>query len=502
MIHPTFDEFKKIARKNAVISLYREYLADMETPLSVYARVCDAPYSFLLESVEGGENVARYSFIGCDARAVFKARRNEVTFITPEEETTFVPEDSPIEELRRRMGEYTATHNHVLPRFNGGAVGYIGYDTVRYFEDIPDTTDDDLNVPDIYLVFTKTLIAFDHARHRIIVIANVHCDGRDIKEIYDDGVKAIDECVARITSPLETQQVVTLDAEALADRSQPPPASNFTEKEFASAVEKCKEYVRAGDIIQVVPSQRFACPTHASPLAVYRALRSVNPSPYMFLLDFPDMALVGSSPEVMVRLEDNIVEVRPIAGTRWRGATPDEDKALENELLADEKERAEHTMLVDLGRNDIGRVCTFGSVHVPELMVIERYSHVMHIVSDVRGNLLPDKDAFDVLGATFPAGTVSGAPKIRAMEIIDEIEPVRRGPYAGAVCYLGYDGTLDSCITIRTIVMKNDVAYIQAGAGIVADSKPELEYKETVNKARAMVKAITLAEEIAGHNSV
>ncbi len=495
MFLPDFDTFQSLAQRGNIIPVFRELMADMETPLGVYARLADGKHSFLLESVEGGENLARYSFIGFDARAVFRSKGREVTVETDDGIETLTVEDSPVEELRRRMAQYHSVGLADLPRFTGGAVGYLSYDAVQFFEDVPQENADDLQLPELYFVLTKSLVVVDHVRHRILVIANAHCDGRPLEEVYGDAQTAIEEIVARLSQPLPFQAVEPIDSAALAavDHKQPP--SNYTPQEFRDIVERCKEYIRAGDIIQVVPSQRFEFSTSATPFSLYRALRCINPSPYMFLLNFNGMALVGSSPEVMVRVEDGDVELRPIAGTRRRGVTPAEDAALEKELLEDEKELAEHTMLVDLGRNDVGRVCEFHSVHVPEQMIVERYSHVMHIVSDVRGKLFADKDAFDLLAATFPAGTVSGAPKIRAMEIIEEMEKCRRGPYAGTVCYLGYDGNLDSCITIRTIVMKDGKAYVQAGGGIVADSIPELEYKETVNKARAMIKAIFLAKQ-------
>jgi anthranilate synthase component 1 len=334
-------------------------------------------------------------------------------------------------------------------------------------------------------------------RHRILVIANAHCDGRPARAVYDDACACIARLIEQLAQPLPIVPLEPLSSASVQDLSDRQPPANMPPERFMANVERCKEYIRAGDVIQVVPSQRFAFPTTASPLELYRALRCVNPSPYMFLLQFGDYALAGSSPELMVRVQDGTAELRPIAGTRRRGLTPDEDRALEAELLADPKERAEHIMLVDLGRNDLGRVCTFGSVHVADLMVVERYSHVMHIVSSVSGTVNPGHDAFDVLAATFPAGTVTGAPKIRAMQVIDELEPCCRGPYAGTVCYFGYDGALDSCITIRTMVVKDNTVFVQAGAGIVADSVPELEYKETVNKARGMMKAITLAEQLA-----
>ncbi len=497
MIIPDFDTFQQLARAGAVIPVYRELLADMETPLGIYARFADSPCSFLLESVEGGENLARYSFIGADPWMVFQSKDRNITITTRNGGTEqFSVPDSPFEELRRRMNAFTAVKLPGLPRFTGGAVGYISYDAVRFFEDIPQNNPDDLDLPELYFVLTKSLVVFDHVQHKLLVVANACCDGRPVREVYDEARETLARIENILMQPMPFRPIEPLNTAALTALDHKNPPSNFSPDEFAAVVERCKEYIRAGDIIQVVPSQRFEFPTSASPLNLYRALRCVNPSPYMFLLNFNDMALVGSSPEVMVRVEDRDIELRPIAGTRRRGLAEEEDRALEAELLADDKERAEHVMLVDLGRNDVGRVSEFNSVHVPELMIIERYSHVMHIVSDVRGTLLPGKDVFDVLAATFPAGTVSGAPKIRAMQIIDEMEKCRRGPYAGTVCYLGYDSNLDSCITIRTIVMKNGTAYVQAGAGIVADSKPELEYQETVNKARGMIKAIKLAEQI------
>ena len=496
MALPDFNNFKSLAEKGNVIPVYRELLADMETPLGIYARLANGPYSFLLESVEGGEKLARYSFIGFNPREVFSSKGKEITIVSNGKTETFISAVSPVEELKRRMEKYQSVNNAALPRFSGGAVGYFSYDSVRFFEDIPQENPDDLNVPELNFMLTKSIIVFDHARHRIIVIANAYCDGRPLEEVYADALNEIDEIVDKLSQPLPFKPITPIDSNSLAAVDNKAPPSNYSPDEFRDIVERCKEYIRSGDIIQVVPSQRFEFATEVDSFTLYRALRCINPSPYMFLLNFNDMSLVGSSPEIMVTLENGKVELRPIAGTRRRGTSEAEDDFFEKELLDDEKEIAEHTMLVDLGRNDVGRVCKFNSVNVPELMIVERYSHVMHIVSDVQGEILPNKDAFDLLAATFPAGTVSGAPKIRAMEIIDEMEKCRRGPYAGTVCYLGYDGNLDSCITIRTILLKNKKAYVQAGGGIVADSIPELEYKETVNKARAMIKAIHLAEKL------
>ena len=493
---PDFNKFKELAEKGNLIPVYRELLADMETPLGIYSRFADSSHSFLLESVEGGEKLARYSFIGFNPREVFSSKGNEITISSDDETKTYTAKKNPVEELKELMEKYKAVTIEGLPRFSGGAVGYFSYDTVRFFEDIPQENPDDLNVPELNFMLTKSIVVFDHVRHRLLVIANAFCDGRPLEEIYSEAEKQIDDIISKLSQPIPFKPVEQIDSNALAAVDHKAPPSNYSPDEFRDIVERCKEYIRSGDIIQVVPSQRFEFPTEVDSFSLYRALRCINPSPYMFLLNFGDMALVGSSPEIMVTLENGKVELRPIAGTRRRGTSEAEDIAFEEELLADDKECAEHTMLVDLGRNDVGRVCEFNSVSVPELMIIERYSHVMHIVSDVQGEILPDKDAFDLLAATFPAGTVSGAPKIRAMEIIDEMEKCRRGPYAGTVCYLGYDGNLDSCITIRTILLKDKKAYVQAGGGIVADSKPELEYKETVNKARAMIKAIHLAERL------
>jgi len=496
MINIDLEEFKELSKKGNIIPVYQELMADMETPLGIYSRFAEENFSFLLESVASGVNVGQYSFIGSNPRMIFKSFGKEVTIEKLDKSETFVVADSPVEEFRRQMQKYKSVKVPGLPRFGGGAVGYFSYDIIQFFEEIPQENEDELGMPELYFLLTKSLIAFDHARHRILVIANAYCDGSPLEEVYNNAIETISNIVEKLSKPLPFVPAVPIDNKSLAavDNKQPP--SNYTREEYGAIVEKCKEYIKSGDIIQVVPSQRFSYETKVAPISLYRALRCINPSPYMFLLNFGDSALVGTSPEIMVTAVNDDVEVRPIAGTRRRGISEEEDTDLETELLADKKELAEHTMLVDLGRNDIGRVCKFDSVEVPELMIVEKYSHVMHIVSDVSGKLLPGKDAFDALAATFPAGTVSGAPKIRAMEIIEEVEKCKRGPYAGAVSYLGYDGNLDSCITIRTVIMKDGKAFIQAGGGIVADSIPELEYKETVNKARAMIKAIHLAGEL------
>ncbi|MBA7544699.1 Anthranilate synthase component 1 [subsurface metagenome] len=377
-----------------------------------------------------------------------------------------------------------------LPRFSGGAVGYLSYDLVRFFEKLPEFNSDDLKLPDVYLIFSDTLVVFDHLKHKIKIISNAYVNGEDLVKSYQRAMAKIDKIIAKLKSPLNLSSQSSFSKKRKVSFS-----SNLSKSSFVKKVKKAKEYIKAGDIIQVVISQRFQTEIRTEPFNLYRALRSINPSPYMYYLKFKDLKLIGSSPEILVRLEGGRVTVRPIAGTRPRGKDEKEDRFLEKELLSDEKEKVEHIMLVDLGRNDIGKVCRYGSVKVNELMKVERYSHVMHLVSNVNGKVKKDKDQFDVLRSSFPAGTVTGAPKVRAMEIIEELEPIRRGPYAGAVGYFSFSGNLDACITIRTLVIKNNVAYLQAGAGIVADSIPEKEYEETKNKAKALMEAILLAEK-------
>ena len=489
MYYPTKDEFVRRSQSGNLVPVYREILADMETPVSAYRKIARGKYSFLLESVEGGERLARYSFLGTDPFLVFKSKGRDVQIVKGWRADKHRLEDGrdPLDILKGLLAEYKWVDDPDLPRFSGGAVGYIGYDAVRFFENLPDSTTDDLDVPDSYFVFTNILLIFDHVKHRIKVVCTPEV-GSDPGTTYDLACEKIDEMVNRLRRPLP--MVESKAGKGVAVR----PVSNMTKAQYESMVVAAKEYIKAGDIIQIVPSQRLSVPLEADPFDVYRALRSVNPSPYMYYLNYDDMKLIGTSPEILVTEDRGVVTTRPIAGTRHRGATDDEDKALETELLADEKERAEHIMLVDLGRNDLGRVCKYGTVEVDQLMVIERYSHVMHIVSNVRGELADGKDQFDVLRATFPAGTVSGAPKIRAMEIIDELEPTRRGTYAGAIGYFSFSGNMDTCITIRTILVKDGVAYMQAGGGVVADSVPESEYQESMNKAGALLKAIEMAQ--------
>ncbi len=510
MFYPTLNEFKKLTKKGNLIPVYKEILADMETPVSAFYKIATGErYSYLLESVESGERLGRYSFISTKPSIIFKSKGKKVKWESTEGKYEEKETDDPLEELKRLMIKYKPVEVRGLPRFWGGAVGYIGYDMVRFFERIPDKNSDDLEMDDSVFVLTDTILIFDHVKHKIKVVSCAYVQDqstenreqrteKEIEKIYKLACDKIEALIKKLREPIKEQDIThsfKIPLEEMYTKSSfIKLKSNFSKENFKKAVIKAKEYIKAGDIIQTVISQRFQADVHIKPFEIYRALRMVNPSPYMFYLDFEELKMVGSSPEILVRLEDSLVESRPIAGTRVRGETENEDRRLAEELLADPKERAEHIMLVDLGRNDVGRVSQYSSVKVPELMIIEKYSHVQHIVSDVQGKLQKGKDAFDVLRACFPAGTVSGAPKIRAMEIIDELEPTRRGPYAGCVGYFSFSGNLDTCITIRTIVIKDGQAYVQVGAGIVADSEPEKEYMETVNKARAMIKAIELAK--------
>jgi anthranilate synthase component 1 len=515
---PTLDEFRTLAAGPAnLIPVTREFAADLETPVSVYLKLMDEPgASFLLESVEGGEQVGRYSFVGVNPRATIALRGRMVETSRGEGEQgnrgerpfplspslPFSPSPYELADgedilhvLKAELGRYTAADLPGLPRFAGGAVGYLGYDVVRFFEKLPDTAAPALDIPDAVFLLADTLVVFDHARHRLILLANASIDegNADIEAAYVDALRRIDRLAEKLLRPLPA--VPTRRWGATHGNGQEIEA-NMDQARYEAIVREAKEHIAAGDIFQVVLSQRFSRRTSAHPFAVYRALRMLNPSPYMFYFNFAplDLQVIGASPEMHVRLEDGIAGVRPIAGTRRRGATPAEDAALATELLADPKERAEHVMLVDLGRNDIGRVSEYGSVHVRDLMSVERYSHVMHIVSQVEGRIRPELDAYDLMRATFPAGTVSGAPKVRAMEIIEDLEGQRRGLYAGAAGYFSYDGSMDTCIAIRTMVMQGDRVSVQAGAGIVADSDPAAEFQECVNKASALLVAVARAE--------
>lgn len=488
MYRPSLAEVRQRRQEGNLVPVVRVLPADLETPVSVYLKLRNGGPSFLLESVEKGEQLGRYSFIGVNPSLTLVARGETTKFYGAGHALLDqVTGRDPLDVLRDTLASWHPIPVHGLPRFTGGAVGYFGYDLVRFMERLPDTARDELGLPDAIWLIADTVVIFDHVKHQLIVLANAHLDG-DVTAAYAAAVARIQHVVETLQRPLS---------------HEPPPVvpapedwrSNFSQEAYEDLVRRAKEYIAAGDIFQVVPSQRLTRHTKAHPFTIYRALRMTNPSPYMFYLELPEeIRLIGSSPEMHVRLEDGVVQLHPIAGTRWRGKTPEEDARLAEELLADPKERAEHVMLVDLGRNDLGRVSEFGTVQVPTLMAVERYSHVMHIVSDVVGRVRPGVDAFDVLRATFPAGTVSGAPKVRAMEIIEELEGTRRGPYAGAVGYIAFDGTMDTCITIRTIVMQGDRCYLQAGGGVVADSDPTYEYNETLNKAKALAVAVELAE--------
>jgi anthranilate synthase component I len=486
MIQPDFKTFCRLARQGNLVPVFDVFTADTITPVSAYQRLAhDARYACLLESVEGGEKIARYTFVGAHPVEVFRYV-NGACVLETASRTSWV-RSNPLDYLRRRVARYQPVRVPGLPPLVAGAIGYFAYDMVRLVERIPDTTRDDVGMDDAVMMFFLGLVVFDHVRHQLWIVRNVFTgDGRSLRAGYNAAVREIRAIRRRLQEP----------AAEHAKRRHTRPlqvTSNFTRPRFLQAVRKSKEYIRAGDIFQVVLSQRFAVRTDAHPFEIYRALRVVNPSPYMYFLKLGDTAVVGSSPEMLLKVQGREASYRPIAGTRPRGRDEKEDLRLESDLAADPKERAEHIMLVDLGRNDLGRVSEYGTVRVEKLMFVERYSHVMHLVSSLRGRLRKKVDCFEALAACFPAGTLSGAPKVRAMEIIDELEPTRRGIYGGAILYLDFSGNLDSCIAIRTMVVKKGVAYVQAGAGLVADSVPAREYDETVNKARALLHALEIA---------
>jgi len=473
MYYPTLEEVGQLKKKGNLVPVYREIQADLETPVSVYLKIARGNYSFLLESVEGGERLARYSFIGTEPSLILKTEnKNSV---------------DPLRLVEKEFSQFHPVPIVDLPRFHGGMVGYLSYEVARYFERLPSPAHDSLELPESTLMLADTLLVFDHLTHKIKVVSHAHLDG-DIETAYLDTTHKIDNLVNRLDQPISSETSQNIPS------TTSPISSNVSREEFEAKVSQAKEHIYAGDVIQVVLSQRLARHTNATPFAIYRALRSINPSPYMYYLHLGDLHVIGASPELLVRVEDGVASTHPIAGTRPRGKDATEDLALEEELKSDEKERAEHIMLVDLGRNDIGRISEPGTVEVPQLMDVERYSHVMHLVSHVQGRLRAGLSQFDALRACFPAGTVSGAPKIRAMEIIAELEREKRGPYAGAVGYFDFSGNLDTAITIRTIVIKDGIAYIQAGCGIVADSIPEREYQESLSKAQALLTAIDQAE--------
>ncbi len=501
--YPDLETFAKLATEADLVPVYRRLVSDSLTPVSAFHKIDSGRCACLFESVVGGEKVGRYSFLATDPFLEIEAYGNRVTVnsssgVSASGSATLVTRqfecENPLDELRRRVEAVRAVTLEDLPPFCSGAVGYAGYDIVRYSENLPNAPEDDRQVPDLAFAFYDHIVVFDNVAKTIVVVAMARPEGpdADLEKVYEDACDRVDKLVTQLaTSPCGLQPVdIRVGGEVSVDYK-----SNFTRADFEEAVKKCVKYIRAGDIFQVVISQRLEVPLKAHPFDVYRSLRVVNPSPFMFYVRTPSVTLVGSSPEVMVRVVDGMVTVRPLAGTRPRGKTEEEDRQLGEELLADPKERAEHVMLVDLGRNDVGRVAQYRTVKLSDVMTIERYSHVMHITSNVTGQLKPETTAFDALEACLPAGTVSGAPKVRAMEIIDELEPYRRGPYAGAVGYVDFNGNMDTCIALRTIVVQGDKAYVQAGAGIVADSNPTNEWNETLNKARGLLKAIELAEQ-------
>ncbi len=485
---PDLETFTTLAREGNLIPVYREILADMETPVSAMAKIDDGAYAYLLESVEGGEQWARYSFLGTGAFLVLRGDQNGIHIVQGTTSTRCPAGTTPLEALRSVMSPYRPVAVEGLPRFYGGAIGYLSYDVAHQLDDIPERDKPSLDQPPFVFLLTETLLIFDNVAKTIKVVACVHTTGKDLSHAYTEALERITAMIKRLKNPRPADVPQATSTKPVTFQS------NISQDDFEKMVRTTKEYIRAGDIVQTVLSQRWETVITATPFNIYRALRLTNPSPYLYYLRIDDMALIGSSPEVLVRCEEGRVEVRPIAGTRRRGQTAAEDQQLEEELKADEKERAEHVMLVDLGRNDIGRVARYGTVHVSDFMIVEYYSHVMHLVSRVEGVLEPGHDAFDVIKACFPAGTVSGAPKIRAMQIIEEMEPAHRGSYAGTVGYVGFSGNTDTCIGIRTIVVKGNRAYIQAGAGIVADSDPTREFEETCAKAKAMMAAIKMAE--------
>ena len=493
---PDIQTFRRIVLPGSIVPVYREILADLETPVSAYMKIAgDSPYAFLLESVEGGERVARYSFIGANPHSVATYDRDRAILAHADGAKEDLLSADPLDLLTRELDRPVLGKPEDLPRFLGGAVGYLGYECARFWERLPESPNDALGVPDAVLMFTDTLLVFDHLRHRALALSHARVDD-DPDAAYAAAVTRIDELIERLAQPLPDPPA------DLAIATPPREAeSNVGRASYCAAVERAKEHIAAGDIIQAVVSQRLSRPTAAAPLDLYRALRTVNPSPYMYFLQLGEIAVVGASPELLVQVQDRSIDYHPIAGTRRRGSTEAEDQAMEAELRDDPKERAEHVMLVDLGRNDVGRVARVGTVKVTQLLDVERYSHVMHLVSHVTGQLRDDLRPVDALRACFPAGTVTGAPKIRAMQILAELEPDRRGPYAGAVGYFSHDGNLDTCITIRTILLKDGKAHVQAGAGIVADSEPEAEYEETLNKAGALLRALDVAERFAEERS-
>lgn len=492
-IQPSRSEFEQLSKQGNTIPVYLDLTADCETPLGAYSKIREEGPAFLFESIVGGERISRFSFLGANPRKIFRVFEDTTSILHKDGETETVPTPAdPLKLIEAEMATYQPVEIPGMPPFSGGAVGFVGHEFIHSIEPtVPKPSENPLEVPILYYLITDSVLIFDHVRQVLRICVHAQTEGVDPVEAYDKAAAEIE----RIYHLLERQR--RFGHRPIGEPGEVTvPEGNFTRERFESAVDQVKDYVRAGDVIQTVLSQRFVKDFEPTPLDLYRALRTVNPSPYMFLMEDEDFSVVGASPEVHVRLTGDQVEIRPIAGTRQRGKTESEDLALEKDLLADDKEKAEHLMLVDLARNDIGRVCQYGTIHVPDYMTIERYSHVMHIVSHVVGTIRPECSAYDLMRATFPAGTLSGAPKVRALQIIAELEQSQRGVYGGALGYFGYGGNHDSCIGIRTAVIKDGKIYIQSGAGIVADSVPENEFMETVNKAKGMLKAVSLAEQM------
>ena len=495
MHHPNFEQFQQLAAGHTLVPIYRQVVADGLTPVSALAKLREGGSSFIFESVVGGEQIGRWSFVGAGPFARFEAYGNRVREQVGDGPWTETTHADPMRLLEERLKQFRAADVQGLPPFCGGAVGHLGYDTIRYVEELPNAPTDDRHLPDMSFAFHDSIVVFDHIHKTLFIIVHAHLDVENLRQCYDTACEKIDAIIAQLERPTTTLPI--LDVHVDKEQNAPPAErfeSNMGRDGYMNAVRKAIEYINAGDIFQVVPSQRFRTQTHAKGFDIYRALRIINPSPFMFYLEHEDFTLLGASPEIMCRVVDNQMTVRPLAGTRPRGSTKDEDNRLADELLADPKERAEHIMLVDLARNDVGRVAELGSVEIDELLMVERYSHVMHISSSVTGTLAKGKSAFDAIRSALPTGTLSGAPKIRAMEIIDELEPHRRGPYGGAVGYIDFTGNTDTCIALRTMILTGSTADVQAGAGIVADSDPAAEYQETVNKAMSLLRAIELAE--------
>ncbi len=495
MSHPDFAQFQSFASQYDFVPVYRKLIGDTLTPVAAIAALDDGGPLCLFESVIGGEKVGRYSFLAADPIKRVYAVRNQLTVVDADGDSVTQHSEDPLADLRGHL-QHTVAPSDALPPFIGGAIGYAGYDVVRYVEKLEHPPADDRGLPDLDFSFFHSLCIFDHVSKTVTLVTLAAGRGVDPATSFAAAEERLVRMSERLSHPPRFQ--LTELPESGGESSAAPElsiTSNFTRDTFCAAVRKCVGYIQAGDIFQVVPSQRFSVPVDVEPLEIYRTLRVINPSPFMFFLRTPDVVLVGSSPEIMCRVADRVVTVRPLAGTRRRGKTEAQDRQLERELLADPKERAEHVMLVDLGRNDVGRVAKFGTVELTEVMVVERYSHVMHISSEVQGVLRDDLDAFDAIKAALPAGTVSGAPKVRAMEVIDEIEPHRRGPYGGAVGYFDYRGNMDTCIALRTMVIKDGFVHVQAGCGVVADSDPDSEYEETVNKAQALIQAVRVTVE-------